>query len=71
MHTFYNTGFIHTGETKLRLKQGLLPQNIANVCSSCYSPCNKWTLYPSPVVHMETPPNFPESSPCLHNFRSS
>jgi hypothetical protein len=63
----YTTGYIPETETNLRVKQGLLPQNIANICSIDFtSPCNQKNIYPSGVVQMETGPN---DSACLDNFR--
>jgi len=53
----------------LRIKQGLLQQNISNICSINLTnviPCNQQNLYPSSVVQMETVPN---DSACLYNFR--
>jgi len=65
----YTTGYIPETENNLRIKQGLLQQNISNICSINLTnviPCNQQNLYPSSVVQMETVPN---DSACLYNFR--
>jgi hypothetical protein len=66
----YSTGYIPETENNLRIKQGLLQQNISNICSinlTNVTPCNQQNLYPSGVVQMETGPI---EYVCLHNFRS-
>jgi hypothetical protein len=65
----YTTGYIPETENNLRIKQGLLQQNISNICSINLTnviPCNQQNLYPSGVAQMETGPS---DSACLHNFR--
>jgi hypothetical protein len=64
----YMTGYIPETENNLRIKQGLLQQNISNICSNNLIPCNQQNLYPSSVVQMET---VPTDSACLDNFRRS
>lgn len=69
----YTTGYISENETNLRIKQGLLQQNISNICSINFTEvklCDQNTLYPSGVVQMDTVTNIPVNSACLHNFRS-
>lgn len=44
------TGFISERETSLRLKQGLLPQDIANICAPKGAKCNQQTMNPAGVV---------------------
>jgi len=56
MNKFYNTGFIPARETKARLKQGLMQQEVANACSLNSVSCNQKTLYPVQQVQQETPP---------------
>ncbi len=41
----YNTGFIPVSDTKIRLKQGLSSQNIANNCIYPGALCNQQNLY--------------------------
>ncbi len=41
----YNTGFIPDSETKIRLKQGLSSQTIANNCIYPGALCNQQNLY--------------------------
>jgi hypothetical protein len=68
----YTTGYISETETNLRIKQGLLPQNISNICSINFlNPitCDQKNLYPSIVVQMDTDTNIPNDSACLYNFR--
>jgi hypothetical protein len=69
----YTTGYITEDENNLRIKQGLLQQNISNICSinlTNVSQCNQKNLYPSGVVQMDTVTNIPIGSACLNNFRS-
>jgi len=42
----YNTGFLPSNSTYIRMKQGLAPQDLA---SNCYQP--KTTLYRVPLQH--------------------
>jgi len=42
----YNTGFIPNSETKIRLKQGLASQAVANDCIYSGTLCNQQNLYP-------------------------
>jgi len=44
----YTTGYIPETENNLRIKQGLLQQNISNICSINLTnviPCNQQNLY--------------------------
>ena len=41
----YNTGFIAVSDTKIRLKQGLSSQAVANNCIYPGSLCNQQNLY--------------------------
>ena len=55
----YNTGLI-VNDDILRMKQGLIPQNLASVCEApaysslykipAYGTCNNTNLYPFPAV---------------------
>jgi len=68
----YTTGYIPETEPNLRIKQGLLPQNISNICSINFLKpitCDQKNLYPSRVVQMDTDTNIPNDSACLYNFR--
>ena len=42
----YNTGFIQVSDSKIRLKQGLPSQAVANNCIYPWSLCNQQNLYP-------------------------
>jgi|UniRef100_A0A6C0H333 hypothetical protein len=53
MNRFYNTGFLKAEETDFRLKQGLLQQDVANVCSVDGVSCNQKSLYPAQQVQYE------------------
>jgi hypothetical protein len=65
--SLFKTGML-PDTTYLRLKQGLMPQNISNNCMSgggCL-PCNKCSLYPSFVPNINyCSPSVPKTCPCL------
>lgn len=42
----YTTGIIPVLDTKIRLKQGLASQAVANVCMYSGALCNQQNLYP-------------------------
>jgi hypothetical protein len=70
----YTTGYISETESNLRTKQGLLQQNISNMCLNNFTEvksCDQKNLYPSGIVQMDTVTNIPINSACLYNFRSA
>jgi hypothetical protein len=54
----YTTGYIQESETNLLIKQGLLQQNISNICSTNVIPCNQQHFYTSGVTQIQTGPNY-------------
>jgi hypothetical protein len=75
----YNTGFIPPSATQLRIKQGLIPQDISNACAYTLPPKsayagqthpqrvpNQTGLYPAKQVQMTYDlPSIPDNCPCL------
>jgi|LauGreSuBDMM15SN_2_FD.fasta_scaffold784429_2 hypothetical protein len=52
MNSLYMTGFIPRSDTPLRIKQGLLPQDISNVCAPLGLACNHYNMNPAGVVQI-------------------
>jgi len=77
----YNLGYIPSNAPEIRIKQGLLPQNISNDClyspyqnlkmGSPYLECNSANLYPTKVVHMSYGiPSVPNTCPCTDYIKA-
>jgi len=70
-NNLYKTGMICTFD-ELRIKQGLLPQNIANLCQCCNECCDMNCLYPSKVVKWKyCCPSPDECDECVRYVRSA
>lgn len=78
----YNTGYLSTDTDNIRIKQGLDPQSVANVCyytdtsyvdlsKNLPYQCNQETLNPIPQARLsyELPPIDP-TCPCLDYTRA-
>ena len=73
---FYETGFLHPDREKIRIKQGLYPQTIANLCMYSTPPvkdtdCINKNLYPALQVDYKYSGNkVPSNCPCLNYIKA-